>query len=104
MIDSKKLIEVASYFSIVHHIKGRIRLRVDPKIKELNNNITLEDIEDLPKKIKGIKSIKINKIIGSITVEYDNAIFADRLWNDLIEGNNIEELADMINNLAKEAV
>ena len=103
MIDSKKLIEIASYFSIVHHIKGRIRLRVDPKIKDLNSDITIEDIEDLPKKIKGIKSIKINKIIGSITVEYDNEIFTDQLWIDLVKSNNTEELIIMINELVKEA-
>jgi len=34
MITSKKLVELAHYFTIIHHTKGRIRIRVSPKIKE----------------------------------------------------------------------
>lgn len=104
MIDSKKLIELVSYFTIVHHIKGRIRLRVDPKIKQLNANVTLEDIENLPKKINGLKSVKINKIVGSITVEYDSNIFADQLWSDLVNKQNLDEISQILNKLSKEVM
>lgn len=104
MIDSKKIIELVSYFTIIHHIKGRIRLRVDPKIKQLNANVTLEDIENLPKKINGLKSVKINKIVGSITVEYDSNIFADKLWIDLVNKQNLDEISQILNKLSKEVV
>lgn len=33
-INAQTLVDLAAYFSIVHHIKGRIRLRVSSKIKE----------------------------------------------------------------------
>lgn len=104
MIDEKTLIEVAKYFAIIHHIKGRIRVRVNPKIKDVHQDVTLGDIESLPKKINGIKSIKINKIVGSITIEYDHLIFPYNLWEDMILQKNTEHLVGLLNNLAREIV
>lgn len=103
-ITAEKLIELGGYFSIIHQIKGRIRLRVNPKIKQHGETIRLEDIEALPQKIKGIKSLKINKIVGSLTIEYDPFIFPDHLWKDLVEGKNSEELLSIIRTLSKEFI
>ncbi|MDX9797062.1 MAG: HMA2 domain-containing protein [Sulfurimonadaceae bacterium] len=103
MVNPQQLIEFSSYFSIIHHIKGRIRVRVSPKIKELNTkNISINDIENLTQTIRGIKHIKVNKIVGSVTIEYDAEIFPDHLWVDLIQQNNLEEIATLINQLSKE--
>lgn len=104
MIEAKDIVNIAKYFRIVSHTKGRIRLRVNPKIKSEAKGISLTDIEDLPNKINGINSIKINKIIASITITYDALVFAPKLWEDLIKGENLEELTSMINDLAKEVV
>ncbi len=102
MITVEKLVAMASYFTMIHHIQGRLRVRVSPKIKQENENITLEDIEALPQKIDGIKKIKINKIVGSITIEYDNNIFSKELWDDLIAGENPEKIIPILNKLYKE--
>lgn len=101
-IDTQKLIELAAYFSIIHHIKGRIRVRVNPKIKACGEGISIEDIEALPQRIKGIKSIKINKIVGSLTIEYDPAVFPSHLWDNMIQGKELEEIVTIINSLLKE--
>lgn len=103
-VSAEKLIELGTYFSIVHHIKGRIRLRVSPKIKEHRHHVGIEDIEALPARIEGIKSIKINKVVGSLTVEYDHAIFPDRLWENLVAGKELDEIVSIIDQLAKEIV
>lgn len=102
MIKTEDLIKIARYFSIIAHTPGRLRVRVNPKIKEENGNITINDIEDLPNRIDGIKSIKVKKIIGSVTIIYDHNIFAPRLWEDLIKNENLDELLELINKLAKE--
>ena len=44
-VTAEKLIELGGYFSIVHHTRGRIRLRVSPKIKEHKHYVGVEDIE-----------------------------------------------------------
>ena len=104
MIDAEKLVELSKYFTIIHHIKGRIRLRVNPKIKEQQSDVSLSDIEDLTYQINGINKIKINKIVGSITIEYDSEIFRKELWGNLVEGKNLEEVTEIINKLYKEVV
>lgn len=104
MIKTEDIIKIASYFSIIAHTPGRLRVRVNPKITKEGGNITLADIESLPEKIAGIKSITIKKIIASVTIMYDPAIFPAKLWEDLIKGENLEELTELINNLAKEVV
>ena len=105
MINAEKLVELAQYFTIIHHIKGRIRIRVSSKIKEQQNNgVTLSDIENLPHQIEGINKIKINKIVGSITIEYDHEIFKKKLWDNLVEGKDLDEVTTIINRLYKEVV
>lgn len=102
MITAEKLIAMASYFTTIHHVCGRLRVRVSPKIKQESGNVTLKDIEAIPQKINGINKIKINKVVGSITIEYDNDIFSKELWDDLIAGENAEEILPILNKLYKE--
>lgn len=104
MISSEDIVKIASYFNIVAHTPGRIRVRVNPKIKDEANNISLKDIEDLPNKINGILNIKINKIIASVTINYNPKIFEPRLWEDLIAKRNMQEVTNVINSLAKDII
>lgn len=104
MISTEDIIKIASYFSIIAHSPGRLRVRVNPKIKNEGGTITIEDIENLPSKIDGIKEIKIKKIIASVTITYDANIFKPSLWEDLIAHKNLEEVSSLINKLAKEVV
>ncbi|MCT7629672.1 hypothetical protein N5U06_02890 [Aliarcobacter butzleri] len=104
MIQTEDIIKIASFFSIIAHTPGRLRVRVNPKITQTSGNITLSDIEDLPKKIDGIENIKINKIIASVTIHYNPDIFQPKLWEDLVKNENIEELSILINKLAKEVI
>lgn len=102
MVSVQHLIEVASYLRIIHHTKGRIRVRVDPAIKERSGDVSLEGIKELPRKIEGLERVKINKAVGSITVNYDPDIFPDQLFSDLVEGRNVEKIAARLNTLIKE--
>lgn len=104
MIKTEDIIKIASYFTIVAHSPGRLRVRVNPKIKNENNNISIEDIEQIPNKIKGIKNIKVNKVIASVTITYDANIFKPEVWEDLINKRNLDEITKIINNLAKEVM
>ena len=101
-ITPQKIVEIASYFTVISHTKGRLRVRVNPKIQNEVSDVSLSDIETLPNKINGIKKIKINKIIASVTIEYENEIFPKDKWDDLIEGQNIDEVIEIIENLKKE--
>ena len=104
MIKTEDIINIASYFTIIAHTPGRLRVRVNPKITKESGNISLSDIENLPNKISGIKDIKIKKIIASVTITYDPNIFKPQIWEDLVNKTNLEEVSSIINNLAKEVV
>jgi len=101
-ITPQKIVEIASYFTVISHTKGRLRVRVNPKIKDEVTDVSLSDIETLPNKINGIKKIKINKIIASVTIEYENEIFPKEKWDDLINVENIDEVVEIIEKLKKE--
>lgn len=102
MIKTEDIINIAKYFTIIAHTPGRLRVRVNPKIQKEGGNITIEDIESLPQKINGIKSITIKKIIASVTIIYEPDIFTPTLWEDLVNNRNLDELTLLINRLAKE--
>lgn len=104
MIETNDIVKIASYFTIIAHTPGRIRLRVNPKIKNEASNISLSDIETLPEKLNGITSIKINKIIASVTIIYNPDIFKPKLWEDLVKNENLQELTELINELARKVV
>ena len=101
-ITPQKIVEIASYFTVISHTKGRLRVRVNPKIKEEVSDVSLSDIETLPAKIDGIKKININKLVASVTIEYHNDIFPKEKWDNLINGENIDEVMEIIKNLQKE--
>lgn len=102
MIQPEDIIRVSQYFSIISHVPGRIRLRVSKNIKNEASNVTLEDIEDIPKRIQGIEKLKINKLVGSITVNYQPQIFSPQLWKDMIAGERLDECTKLLNDLQKE--
>ena len=68
--------------------------------------VILEKLDNVlnGQKIQGIKSIKINKIVGSLTVEYDPIIFPPRMWDNLVQGKELDEIVQILNTLSKEFV
>ncbi|OPA79772.1 hypothetical protein BFG05_01325 [Campylobacter pinnipediorum subsp. pinnipediorum] len=101
-INTQDILKVVSYFKPISHTPGRLRVRVNPKIKELSNEIDVSSLDSMINKINGINNVKINKIIGSVTIEYDKMVFDKQIWDDLLSGNNIENISEKINNIAKE--
>ncbi|MCD8213999.1 MAG: hypothetical protein LUC34_08175 [Campylobacter sp.] len=101
-IQAQTLVQIASYFNVIAHTNGRLRVRVSPQIKELSNSLNLGTLDDTIAKINGIKNVKFNKIIGSVTIEYDHEIFPKHMWEDLLNGQNLEQISQKINTVAKE--
>ena len=98
-IPSELVLRIASYFTPIHHVAGRLRVRVSSDIKKEADSLPLEKI----KQIDGIKNVKFNKLIGSATIEYDHEIFPKKMWDDLLKGENLHEISALINNLAQKA-
>ncbi len=101
----KELKIFADYFSIVHHSNGRIRLRASSKLKDFfgqNSEINPQEILESLQKSPAIRSVKFNKIIGSLTIEYDISFLSPSDWELCIKGENLEAIAQKINALLQE--
>lgn len=94
------------YFSIIHHTKGRIRLRASARLKNatqdkgVNPRLLLEVLEQIPM----IYSVKWNLLVGSLTICYDAKVLNPKIWEDCIRGESLEEIAGIINKSLKEIV
>lgn len=94
----------AEFFHIIHHSPGRIRLRANEKLKNMLLNTSsqrLSSFFDEAKALPMIKNFKINKVIGSVTIEYDSAIFEPNLWELWLSGRNSSLIYEHIQNMIK---
>lgn len=74
------LLLLAPHTEIVHHIPGRIRLRV------LRSGIQLAaktDIQAILRAIPGIRQVRVNPVVGSVVVDYDSQTLPAPLWERL---------------------
>ncbi len=100
---NKENIEILSkHVTLAHHIKGRVRFKIDPKIQNYSEKIDLDGLGKLEEKINGIKNVSLNKLAKSLTIEYDHKIISHETWEELANSDNYEEIAIKLNNLLKE--
>jgi hypothetical protein len=74
------LLLLAQHTEIVHHIPGRIRLRVTRSGVRLAATI---DVPALLQAIPGIRQVRVNPVVGSVMVEYDAQRLPFPLWEKL---------------------
>lgn len=81
--DKDELEKFADFFNIIHHSRGRIRLRASERLVSLllkGDTQRLESLLNAAKALPMIKSVKINKLIASVTIEYDSNALKPELW------------------------
>jgi len=96
-INHNDILEFHKYFSKISHSKGRIRIRVSPKIRELRDSVSEESLKAKIAAIRGIKEYKFNALIGSLTIHYDESVFPMHLWEQFLSGISSPELIALVN-------
>jgi len=73
---------------IAHHIRGRIRLRLEayPKELPLPRRDDTEQLQNLFEQAPGVRSVRINLLARSCLIEYDPKVIPDQAWKDFIAG------------------
>lgn len=100
---TKEVVEILSaHIQIVHHTKGRVRFKIDTKIQNYSDKIDLNALANLDKKIEGIRSVALNKLARSLTIEYEHTLIAQTLWDELANSDDYADIAYKLNNLLKE--
>lgn len=81
------LLDQLAHVSLVHHVRGRARLKVNwSRISALLAKGLVPDRDHLRRileKAPGIRSWRINPKALSVVIEYDESIWPYRLWEDL---------------------
>lgn len=88
-----RLIDLAAYAQIVHHVPGRIRLKI-----KLAGSLLAQDLEasELTKYFNGILDARANVAACSIVIGYDTGIIAPNLWERLVNVKNNPSLRSSV--------
>ncbi len=103
MFTAENIEILSKHTQIIHHIKGRIRLKIDAKIQRYEEKIDLAALGTLDKKADGIKSVSLNKIAKSLTIEYDPVVIDKGLWDELANSLDYETTANKLNQLIRKS-
>ncbi|MBP3225240.1 MAG: hypothetical protein J6M14_08040 [Campylobacter sp.] len=100
-IEKNDILNFAKYFTKIAHTRGRLRIRVSPKIREISG-ISEAELKAKIASISGIKEYKFNPLIGSLTIFYDSEIFNPQLWEEFLSGQVSPELISLVNSTAND--
>jgi hypothetical protein len=91
----KNLLLLARHLEVVHHVPGRIRVRVLPSALKYVNK---DEIEEMIRRIPGIISLKVNPIVGSVVIEYNKQKLPYDLWTSIGQLRRKPELSEDLKN------
>lgn len=89
------IIGLAPLAVIVHHVPGRIRLKLTASPEEVST-VTNEDLRDTLRSVPGIRGARINPIAKSMVVSYDPEVLPRDLWALVEQLTDNPELGDMV--------
>jgi hypothetical protein len=91
-----KLQQFASCVEIAHHVPGRIRLRLLPGASARAEAVPgAGALKDALGSLPGIRSVRINALARSCTIEYDPLAIPFQAWPDFL-GNVRSEAAGVL--------
>ena len=93
MLNKDTLALIAKHLTIVHHVPGRIRFRVNPGLLRYANDTNFELIIS---SIEGIENTRLNRTIGSVVVHYDPDRLPPELWVKWIDEAQHEEVYKIV--------
>lgn len=80
------LLALSDFLQVVHHVPGRLRVRVSKAVLRHASGLSLADIRKMIDKIEGVRSLKVSPATLSAVIEYDHHVIAPPLWHSLIDG------------------
>ncbi len=79
-VSVENLLLLARHTEVVHHIPGRIRVRVLPSaLKALRETDIRSSLDSVP----GVISLRVNAVVGSVVIEYDRSRLSFDFWENL---------------------
>lgn len=79
---------IAACIGIAHHVPGRIRLKLNsrPEGLAMPSGSSLRRFQELLGRVDGVRSLRVNVLALSCTVEYDPGKLPFEAWPDFLAG------------------
>lgn len=74
------LIRLAPHTEVVHHIPGRVRIKILPSGFRMAQDM---DMDAMIQQIPGISQIRVNPVARSLVIEYDKNRLPYDLWEKM---------------------
>jgi len=81
-----ELLPLRQYVRIVHHIPGRLRVRLTNGGIAAARKFDLTRFRHLLEKVPAVRDLQVSAASLSVVIHYDKSAIAPALWEDLIEG------------------
>lgn len=96
-MDFHTLAQLRRYLQLKHHIPGRIRIIFDPRLAdEPEVKRLVQNHGDLP---PGVHKMRLNPLARSVVIEYDPAVIAPSLLEELAVTASDERAAGIVQEL-----
>ncbi|MCG5501814.1 heavy-metal-associated domain-containing protein [Ectothiorhodospira lacustris] len=102
MTHADLLLQLLSRVRVAHHLRGRIRLKLDTDLKGLAGAADIPEIERMLDQLPGVFSVRLNLLARSCLVEYDPDVIPMAAWEDFLQGR-ATEAADTLRRIVQQA-
>jgi hypothetical protein len=82
-----QILELREPVTVVLHVSGRIRLRVDRKVTAQFPRLDGSQVASSLGAVRGIRSTQLNVVAASLIIHYDPRVIAPSAWEDLLQGD-----------------
>ncbi len=96
--DISPFLVLRKHLKIVHHIPGRVRLRVGATLFKELEGVDSSLFDQVLGEIEGIHDVRINPAAASVVINYSPTKLQPDWWNTLIDGEE-GKAADMLHRL-----
>lgn len=80
---------------IVHHVRGRVRVRLQPGVLDLLPKIKNGQAEAWLKQLPGVTDLRLNLSAASLVIQYDSQRIQPQWWERLVCASRAE-LPDLL--------
>ncbi len=81
------LLGLRGYVQIAHHVRGRVRLRINYSQAHKIGRENRERIGEALRSVRGINSVRMNPPAGTVIIEYTPAEIAPESWDIVLHGD-----------------
>lgn len=94
MVSFKALSTFLCDVRIAHHIRGRIRLKLEGRATSIGaSRVDAGAFQALLDRTPGVRSVQVNLLARSCTIQYDPEVIPEQAWADYLAGTASEAAA-----------